>query len=173
MAVPESKEELLKAINKNLSLLIKKLNSIPSSQVFKPSMEGHAKNTTMSVANLIAYLIGWGELVLEWHRKEKEGITIEFPETGYKWNQLGLLAQKFYKDYEYIDSYQELLEKLVTTNNKIVELINSYSNEQLYGQPWCKQWTRGRMIQFNTASPYKNATNRINVFLKNMDKNNT
>ncbi|KES09456.1 Protein of unknown function (DUF1706), partial [Snodgrassella alvi SCGC AB-598-P14] len=46
-------------------------------------MEGHAKGTMMSAAQLVSYLIGWGELVLSWHKQEQSGQKIAFPEAGY------------------------------------------------------------------------------------------
>ncbi|MFX4153989.1 ClbS/DfsB family four-helix bundle protein [Aliarcobacter butzleri] len=58
---------------------------------------------------------------------------VDFPETGYKWNQLGKLAQKFYEDYKI---------------------------------SWHEKWTLGRMIQFNTSSPYANAKARIRKWKK-------
>lgn len=64
MAVPASKEELIKTINSNFSLLNKKLESITPQTAFKPLLEGHTKGTMVCVVNLVSYLIGWGELVL-------------------------------------------------------------------------------------------------------------
>ncbi len=102
MAVPSSKEELIKVINSIFSLLHKKLESITPQIAFKPLLEEHTKGTTISMVNLVSYLIGWGELVLHWRNQEGKGETIIFPENGYKWNELGRLAQKFYRNYEEI-----------------------------------------------------------------------
>ena len=120
MAVPSSKEELIKAINSNFSLLNKKLESITPQLAFEPLLEGHAKGTTISVANLVSYLIGWGELVLHWHDQEAKGKTIIFPEEGFKWNELGRLAQKFYRDYEDITEYEVLLARLKENKQQLV-----------------------------------------------------
>ena len=49
----------------------------------------------MSIHNLVSYLLGWSSLVLKWNRKSEDKEPIDFPETGYKWNELGRLAQKF------------------------------------------------------------------------------
>ena len=49
----------------------------------------------MSIHNLVSYLVGWSSLVLKWNRKSEDKEPIDFPETGYKWNELGRLAQKF------------------------------------------------------------------------------
>jgi hypothetical protein len=64
MAVPESKNELIEAINKNYPLLIKKLMSVPAQKVFEPLMQGHVKGSAISAAQLVSCLIGWGALVL-------------------------------------------------------------------------------------------------------------
>lgn len=55
MAVPSSKEELIKVINSIFSLLHKKLESITPQIAFKPLLEEH-----ISMVNLVSYLIGWG-----------------------------------------------------------------------------------------------------------------
>ncbi|WP_310079635.1 ClbS/DfsB family four-helix bundle protein [Sphingobacterium sp. 2149] len=134
------------------------------------TLEGHSKGTLMSVNNLLSYLIGWGELVLKWNRKSEENSHIELPETGFKWNELGKLAQKFYGDYADLD-FTTLCTKLNQTVFKILDLIEQKTNYELYGVTWYGKWTLGRMIQFNTASPYQNATGRIRKW-KKIQKNN-
>lgn len=42
------------------------LQAIAPERVYERSMEGHAKSTQMSPADLVAYLLGWNELVLKW-----------------------------------------------------------------------------------------------------------
>lgn len=131
----------------------------------KNELEGHAKETKMSVLDLVAYLIGWGELILKWNRKKENGDPVDFPETGYKWNELGRLAQKFYADYEKLD-YPDLLNKMDKTVDKILELIENNTNEELYEKPWYDKWTKGKMVQLNTSSPYKNARSRVRKWKK-------
>ncbi|MCO6507881.1 MAG: ClbS/DfsB family four-helix bundle protein [Snodgrassella sp.] len=168
MAIPESKNELIEAINKNYALLIKKLMSVPAQKAFEPLMQGHVKGSTMSVAQLVSYLIGWGELVLSWHVQEEKGQEIIFPEVGFKWNELGQLAQKFYYDYKNINDYNALLRLLDKNKNDIIKLIEGFSNEALYEVTWYGKYTRGRMIQLNTSSPYKNASGRLTALLKKL-----
>lgn len=159
-SVPANKEELLKAINDSYAKLEKELLGVPLEHTTEQSFEGHMKNTQMSLCNLVAYLIGWNELVLKWHKKKWAGETIDFPETGYKWNELGKLAQKFYADYAGY-AYPELLAAFASAKERIVRLVEGYTNEELYGAAWYEKWTMGRMIQFNTSSPYKNARTRV------------
>lgn len=165
--MPESKEALIKAINSQFALLMKKIETVPAERAFLPEMAGHAQGTQMSAANLVAYLLGWGNLVLKWHEDEEQGNPIDFPETGYQWNQLGLLAQKFYQDSAHITDWSELVGLLVANKRALIALVERYTDSQLYGECRYGKWTRGRMIQFNTASPYKNAAGRLRAWEKN------
>ena len=165
MAVPANKQELQIAIETNYNKLKKELSDIPVELTNVQNLEGHAKDTVMSINNLISYLTGWGELVLKWNIKKDNNEAVDFPETGYKWNELGKLAQKFYKDYEK-DDFITLCDKLDNTVFTILSLIEQKSNTELYNVEWYEKWTLGRMIQFNTASPYNNARGRIRKWKK-------
>lgn len=171
MPIPTNKTELQTAISCTYSKLRKDLLLIPADITTIKAMDGHAKNSKMSVENLMSYLIGWGELVLKWNYKKDRREKIDFPETGYKWNELGKLAQKFYSDYEHLD-FNQLLTKLDETVNQIHTVIDSKSSYELYEVSWYEKWTFGRMIQFNTSSPYSNARARIRKWTKeqNLDK---
>ena len=165
MAVPTTKAELLEAINTSFDKLNRDLLGVPPSLMDEQSLEGHAKGTQMSVANLVAYLVGWNELVLKWLDRDAAGEPVDFPEAGFKWNDLGRLAQKFYRDYEDVP-YPQLIERLAVVKARIVSLIEARGNDDLYRCPWYEKWTMGRMIQFNTASPYANARGRLRKWLK-------
>lgn len=165
MAIPKDKDELLKAIAGNYEKLQKELSEIPAALTDKKELEGHAKDTLMSVNNLMAYLIGWGQLLLKWHDKKSKGMEVDFPEKGFRWNELGQLAQKFYTDYQY-DSYATLQKKLGKTVADILALVEQKTNAELYEGRWYDKWTLGKMIQLNTSSPYKNAKDRIRVWKK-------
>lgn len=165
MAVPQNKADLLKAMDSGFSKLWLDLTTIPETLAVTPTMEGHAKDTTMSVKDLVAYLTGWGELVLKWNTLRTSGVEPDFPETGYKWNELGALAGKFYRDHA-LFSYAEVLARHKSTHEQLMELVCSLDDEALYGRPWYEKWPLGRMIQFNTASPYSNARTRLRKWKK-------
>ncbi len=165
MAIPTSKSELLDAINFTFDKLMSDLERVPMEYSKVSSMDGHVKNTHMSPANLAAYLIGWTELVLKWLERDDCGQQVDFPEIGFKWNQLGLLAQKFYTDFDMV-SWPDLLTRLRKAKTALTETVAFRSNDELYGQPWHGKWTKGRMIQFNSSSPYINARKRIRKWIK-------
>jgi len=165
VAIPANKIELLDAIGANYQKLRADLDGVPEAISGEPTLEGHAKGTLMSVHDLVAYLVGWGELVLKWHAGRSAGEPVDFPETGYKWNELGRLAQKFYLDHAEV-SYPALLDRLASVKDRIVAVIAATDNADLYGKPWYEAYTFGRMIQFNTASPFDNARKRLRRWKK-------
>lgn len=165
MPIPQSKIELLEAIDRNFSKLGAELRLVEPDKVCEKTMEGHTKGTHMSVTDLVAYLLGWNELVLKWLGRHEAGHPVDFPETGFKWNELGKLAQKFYADYQGIP-YAELVTRLERAKAAIVAYVQSQSDQQLFGEPWYQRWTMGRMIQLNTSSPYDNALRRLRRWRK-------
>ena len=165
MAVPASKADLLAAISTTFGKLMQDLARVPPDRAREASLEGHAAGTMMSPADLVAYLLGWNELVLTWLERDDRGEPVDFPETGFRWNDLGALAQKFYADYQSL-AWQDLLARLTAANARLVATISERRQDELYERPWYGKWTKGRMIQFNTSSPYANARTRIRKWLK-------
>lgn len=165
-SVPQSKDELLSAINSIFPKLMTDYQVVPESLSRKCELEGNVKGTKISVCDTVAYLVGWGKLVLKWHSLKSRGLLVDFPETGYKWNQLGLLAGSFQERYSNW-KYKDLLNELDSTINELIALVSSLSNDQLYETTWYEKWTLGRMIQFNTSSPMKNMRAKVRRFNKN------
>ncbi|MEM9179424.1 MAG: ClbS/DfsB family four-helix bundle protein [Pseudomonadota bacterium] len=168
MAIPQSKRELLDAIESTFELLMRDLARVPAQYAMERSMEGHVSGTQMSPANLVAYLIGWNRLALKWLIRDDRGETVTFPETGFKWTELGALAQRFYADHADL-SWGASLAELQAAKADLVAALAARSDAELYGQPWHGKHTKGRMIQLNTSSPYKNARTRIRAWLRTIE----
>lgn len=167
MAIPTNKEELLKAICSQFEKLHGLLGQLPSDSSNLPTMDGHRKGSKITVKDLVAYLLGWNKLVLKWLDFDAKGQPIDFPETGFKWNELGRLAERFYADYENVP-LGTLIAELNNAKIQIIDEIEKRSNAELYGNQWYGKWTMGRMIQFNTSSPYSNAYNRLRKWKRNL-----
>ncbi|ROR72346.1 ClbS/DfsB family four-helix bundle protein [Bogoriella caseilytica] len=165
MAVPATKDELLTAIEKTFAQLDHDLDRVPPAAAREPVLEGQVKDTMMSPADLLAYLIGWNRQVLIWHQRRAGGLPDELPAPGLAWNELGLLAQRFYGDHA-DDGWEELRLQFREAKDDVVALVEGYSDDELYGAPWYGKWTMGRMISFNTSSPYANARRRLRAWLR-------
>jgi len=163
--VPKNKDELVQEITSAYEKLKMEFENIPKNLTTEETMEGQVKDTKMSVCNLLAYLVGWGNLVLKWDQVYQSGKMPDLPETGFKMNEMGRLAQKFYQDYA-SENFVSLIKKYNEVVQEILALIDNKDNKELYETPWYKKYPFGRMIQFNTSSPYKNARGRIRRWKK-------
>ena len=164
-SVPKNKQELTQAIKLAHENLLSDYVTIPARYSRRIGIDGNVKGTEISVSDTIAYLIGWEKLVLKWYEKKSSGQPVDFPETGFKWNELGKLAQHFHSQYTEW-SYQDLLTEFNATTTRILNLIESLGNQELYEEKWYKKYTLGRMIQFNTSSPMLNVRAKVRKFKK-------
>jgi len=169
-SVPKNKEELQKSIIVAFKKILVDYSTIPSQISREIGVIGNVKGTEISVSDTISYLIGWGKLVLKWYERQCAGKEVNFPETGYKWNQLGKLAQAFHAQYQKWP-YSDLIAEFKATTDELLSLIESLSNDALYGVNWYDKYTLGKMIQFNTSSPMKNMRTKIRKFKKNKNIN--
>lgn len=89
-------------------------------------------------SQMIAYQLGWMNLLLLWEQDNKDGKEVLTPTPDYKWNNLGGLYQSFYDQYaDYsIETLINLFERDV---HKIIQLIESYNDKELFEQGG-RQW---------------------------------
>lgn len=165
MGIPTTRDELLAAIHGGYVSLTADLARVPADRTREATMPGHVAGTLMSPSDLVAYLIGWNRTMTGWFADEAAGREPVIPAAGYTWRDLGALAQSFYAAR--IDTpWHELQGELGSAYREVVELVESRSDDDLYGRPWFGTNPAGRMIQFNSSSPYANARRRIRAWLK-------
>ena len=165
MAVPTSRSELIAAIETTFTALRGDLGRVPVDRARDRTLPGHVAGTDISPADLVAYLVGWNQQVLTWHARRDAGLPDQFPAEGVQWNELGLLAQRYYAEHA-SESWEELNTHLEDACAEILALVRSKTDDELYGAPWYGKWTMGRMISLNTSSPYANARRRIRAWLR-------
>lgn len=90
-----SKKELIDEINKRAVLFINEF-----SEITDENKDTFVKEVDRSPAQMIAYQLGWMNLIFLWEEKNKNDETVITPSENYKWNNLGGLYQSFYKKYE-------------------------------------------------------------------------
>lgn len=168
-SIPRTKYDLEQAIDNIFPRLMADYRSIPAKLTRTPGIEGNRTGRHISVCDTVAYLLGWGKLVLKWYWKREQGEPVDFPESGHKWNQLGRLAEGFYLEYSEWN-YNELLDEFDQTIREMTSLITSLNDEELYGIAWYKEWTLGRMIQLNTVSPMKNMRKKVRRFKRQVEE---
>ncbi|MBZ6006969.1 ClbS/DfsB family four-helix bundle protein [Paraclostridium bifermentans] len=163
----KNREELILEISNRSKLFIGEFNSINEKDKDK-LIDGVDKTP----AQMIAYQLGWMNLILDWESKEQQGIAVITPTPGYKWNNLGGLYESFYKKY---DAYTlaELCDMFVETENKIIQLINTYTDTELFqqgGRKWSSStpsnWPIWKWIHINTVAPFKSFRTKIRKWKK-------
>ena len=166
--IPKNKDELISEIKKHFTTLWKDLETLPAELANRKELEWKIKDIKASVNNLISYLIWRWELVLKWERNFETPEELQLPEIWFKWNELGKLAQKFYKDYDHLD-FSTLKALLRENNISIIKMLENHTNEELYQKARYTKRTFWRLVQLNTSSPYKNIRSRIRKYLKYID----
>jgi hypothetical protein len=97
----------------------------------------------------------------------------EMPARDYKWNQLGSLAQSFYKR-ESGKSLTRLREEFKVIVQEINGWIGSLNEQELL-QPHHRKWTGDKWsmvkwIQVNTVAPYRSARTKIRRWKRDSEK---
>lgn len=163
----KDKEELIEEIQKTSKLFILEFDTISESEKDK-SIEGIDRTPSQ----MIRYQLGWITLLMGWDRDEAAGKEVITPTKDYKWNQLGGLYKDFYKQYE-DDSLSELKKKYVDLVSELVEWLNSFSNEELFGQDirkWASstpsKWPIWKWVHINTVAPFKSFRSKIRKWKK-------
>ncbi len=164
-SIAENKSELKDGLVNISDKIFEDYKSIPAELSRVCSVEGNVKGTVISICDTLAYLVGWGKLVVKWHLLKSNGKDVDFPETGFNWNQLGALATRFHEEYKDWN-LADLIVEYERTINQIISIIDQTSDADLYGKTWYRKYSLGRMIQFNTVSPMKNMRTKIRRFKK-------
>lgn len=164
MPLPATKTELLEALEQAYVKLSSEFEAVSPTHERKPQIEGD-----ISCCDLVAYQVGWARLLMGWEQTELSGNTPEMPAEGFKWNQLGALAQYFYHE-----NSEKLLSQLrgefSKTYKDLVTWIESLTDQELFRpqqRNWTgEKWTLVKWIQVNTIAPYRSARTKIRRWKK-------
>ena len=161
-----TKEELKNAIHNAYLALDHEFDGIDDSQ-----KDIRIEEVDRTPAEMIAYQIGWLNLVMKWDRDEKAGLTVITPSPDYKWNQLGGLYQSFYHTYAAY-SLDELRSLFKKREQQWQDWIDSLIDEELFTQGVRKwtgnnpRWPMVKWIHINSAAPFKSFRAKIRKWKK-------
>ena len=121
---------------------------------------------------IIAYQLGWMDLIRGWEKDELKGKEVVTPAPGYKWNQMGALYQGFYNRHK-DESLAQLRKLFVKAVNSLVEWLNSFSDSELFkpgGRKWAastsSNWPIWKWVHINTVAPFKSFRSKIRKWKK-------
>ncbi|HEP5844171.1 TPA: ClbS/DfsB family four-helix bundle protein [Streptococcus pyogenes] len=165
----ESKEELKNEIKKTFEKYISEFDNIPEELKDK-----RLEEVDRTLAENLAYQVGWTTLVLKWEEDEKKGIDVKTPSDKFKWNQLGELYQWFTDTYAHKSLY-ELKEQLTENVKKIYLMIDELTDEELFKphmRKWADEatktatWEVYKFIHVNTVAPFGTFRTKIRKWKK-------
>ncbi len=122
---------------------------------------------------MMAYELGWMNLILSWEHKESEGFEVITPTREYSWKNLKGLYQSFYVKYESY-SLDELCTLFRGALMNILEMVENMSEDELFkiGQrKWAdspnQDWPVWKWIHVNTVAPYKTFRTKLRTWKRN------
>ncbi|MFR3729734.1 ClbS/DfsB family four-helix bundle protein [Lacrimispora sp.] len=163
----KSKEELIAEIKKTADAFIMEFDSIEEADKDK-ILEG----VDRSPAQMIAYQLGWMNLLMGWDRDELAGKEVVTPAAGYKWNRLGGLYESFYRQYEdcTLCGLRGLYRDCVAA---LIQWLELFSEEDLFGQEirtWASstpsKWPIWKWVHINTVAPFKTFRSKVRKWKK-------
>ncbi len=168
--IAANKAALQQAISQNFSALQADVQRLPVDICRLPLLAGNRKGLQISVCDSLAYLIGWATELQRWIREWQQGLPPQLPAPGYQWHQLAALAEHFYA-LQQTGSVTELLASYQAQIAALQQQIEQFSEAQLYGELWYRNYVLGRMIQLNTAAPMHNVRCKIRTLLRSNLRN--
>jgi hypothetical protein len=161
------KASLISEIKKTASLFIAEFEGI--SEADKSIRFEDVDRTPQEI---IAYQLGWMNLLLSWDLEELDGKEVVTPSRGYKWNQLGGLYQCFYDQYQN-QALSQLIELFNLTVDELTQWVNGFSSEELFnpgGRKWAastpSNWPIWKWVHINTVAPFKSFRSKIRKWKK-------
>ncbi|MDR1130629.1 MAG: ClbS/DfsB family four-helix bundle protein [Prevotellaceae bacterium] len=170
MARPTTKEELIIAGNEQFGKLWKLINSMSDEEqnaVFL--FEDRDKN----VRDVLVHLYEWHQLLLNWATANRKGETKPFLPAPYNWRTYPEMNVEFWKKHQNTP-YDTSKTMLVESHAKVVALIETFSNEELFAKKhfaWTGTSTLGSYCVSATSSHYDWAMKKIKNHIKTLKRN--
>ncbi|MCG8509815.1 MAG: ClbS/DfsB family four-helix bundle protein [Rhodospirillales bacterium] len=123
-----------------------------------------------SIKDVIAHRAHWIDLFLGWYFDGLAGKTVHFPAEGYKWNEL----KRYNADLRASQaglSWDDARTMLSANHKKLLSLIESLTEGQLYGGPMQganNHWTVGRWAEAAGPSHFRSAAKYIRGRLRDV-----
>ncbi|MNZ87737.1 hypothetical protein D3C78_1066070 [compost metagenome] len=166
MAAYENKITLVNEIMRTYQLLDNEFDEVPNNRE-----DYRIDEVDRTPREMIAYQLGWLNLLLSWERDELAGKVVITPSPIYKWNQLGLLYKDFYNTYSG-HSLNELRSLLHQHVIELCEWIEALQEEDLFvagKRKWTitsANWSLCKWIHINSVAPFKSFRTKIRKWKK-------
>jgi hypothetical protein len=163
----ESKEILIAEIWRTSDLFIKEF-----SDVSEDDKDKLVEGVDRTPAQMIAYQLGWLDLIMGWDKAEVEGKEVVTPCEGIKWNNLGALYQSFYERFS-SHSLAELQDLFRDKVSAFVQWLDGFTEEEVFtpgSRKWASStpsnWPVWKWVHINRVSPFTSFRSKIRKWKK-------
>jgi len=163
----KSKQELIDEINKAYAAFF-----VEFAEVDEGEMHKRIESVDKTPYEMLAYQIGWLELVMGWEKDEIAGKEVVMPAPGIKWNKMDELYQSFYAKNKEL-SLSKLMKKFEKTKSTFIDFIGKLDEDILFGEnkrKWASstpsKWPVWKWIHINSVAPFTNFRPKIRKWKK-------
>ena len=153
MARPTTKTNLLEAATGQFVTLWQLINSMSENEQNATFLfEDRDKN----LRDILVHLFEWHQLLLNWADANLHGESKSFLPEPYNWKTYPKMNIGFWEKHQNT-SYVDAKEVLQKSHSKVIELIESFSNEELFEKkhfPWTGTTSLGSYCVSATSSHY-------------------
>lgn len=175
MPRPQTKSDLLEAAELNYNKLLELIDSMAETELnteFNFSSDPKKKEAhwgrDKNLRDVLIHLHEWHNLMLEWVANNRAGSRKPFLMEGYNWKTYGQMNLVFWQRNQSV-SLEEALEQFKESHQKVIALIESMSNEELFRKnafDWVGGSTIGSYFVSVTSSHYDWAMKKIKAHRK-------
>ena len=165
MPRPKSKPELESSAADTFSSLFELVEGIDLGDRMIPGVNGQ-----WSVKDILSHLHVWHTMMYGWYALGSKGEKPDIPAKGYTWKTTPDLNQKIFEEHKG-DSYETVVENLQASHKKIMRLISSHTDDELFTKKkyaWTGSTSLGAYLISATSSHYQWAIDLIKKWQRSL-----
>lgn len=175
MPRPKTKPELLDAAATTYAKLTALWDGLSLEQAqapFPPELLDHGPEAHWQrdrcLRDVVIHLHEWHKLVLAFVQSNRAGNPASFFPEPYTWRNYAGLNRQFVSDHQ-ATGYQEARELLAGSHEQVLNLIETFSNEELFTKkyfPWTGTTSLGSYFVSSTSSHYEWAAKKTRLYVR-------
>lgn len=169
MAKQTSKDQLLKDIHTERRRLEKNLSPLSVEDMLQPGITG-----AWSVKDILAHLVAWEKLFMEWYQTGVQGGSFIIEPVGMCQTAMDALNQQIYEANQW-RSLDEIIAEFHASYQQVVAIIEGISEGDMFVHgrfTWTGKLTLADYIAGNTCSHYAWANSQIRKWGKRVPGKN-
>ncbi len=181
MARPSTKKDLIDLSNANFEKLLKLIENLSQKEFNtefdfsdNPKLKEAHWSRDKNVRDVLVHLYEWHNLLIYWIEENQKGIKRDFLPSPYTWKNYQEMNIKFWDKHQKTSS-EKSLEMLKNSHKVVMDLINSFTNEELFTKKyfsWTGTTSLGSYCVSSTSSHYDWAIKKINKHKNIIKKDN-